>query len=67
MSRPTLEVGDHDMTTAQMERVKELQERSEKVLRDAEDEQRRITELLDRVNLSRPHTVRVLRRAGYLR
>ncbi len=55
------------MTTAQMEQVKELQERSEKVLRDAEDEQRRITELLDRVNESRPHTVRVLRRAGYLK
>jgi hypothetical protein len=67
MSRPTLQVGDDDMTAAQMERVKELQERSERVLRDAEDEQKQIAELLDRVNQSRPHTVRVLRRAGYLK
>ena len=67
MSVPTLQVGDNDMTAAQQELVNELQERSDRVLRDADVEQKRIVELLDRVNQSRPHTDRVLRRAGYLK
>ena len=50
------------MTAAQMERGQELQERSREVLRDRapRTSKKSITELLDRVNQFRPHTVHVL-------
>jgi len=55
------------MTTLERERLKELQEHSERVLRDAEDEQQRIADVLERVERSRQRTDNVLRRHGYLK